>query len=278
MGVEIFFKNMNKIYAKYLAENKIGYKIPEKWLNYVIELTTKKLWCQYYIREAYQVLELLKLKDLSGIKILEPGSGSGIAGCLFALMGAEVTLLDNDESAIIEAKNHAANMGIESNIRYVNADIFNIPLENEFDLVWNDGVIEHFDKPELVARKMKEMAKPNGKVIILVPGKWTLHSMFLRQIRRKFNEGYLQDRWGREKSYSQTELKRLFCSIGLKDIQTSCCNIRRALLEDIYILSFMRHYLPIEIAFFSTFFFDYIEHRLPVLSKLGFVVGAIGTV
>jgi len=61
-----------------------------------------------------------------------------------AKQGYEVTVLDITENALKTARSNFIKN--KTNGEFVKADIFKMPFESEtFDIVWNQGVIEHFD-------------------------------------------------------------------------------------------------------------------------------------
>jgi len=50
------------------------------------------------------------------------------------------------------------------------ADGFNIPFKSDsFDIVWNAGVLEHFDNPQEMLREMARVCKSQGTICIFVP-------------------------------------------------------------------------------------------------------------
>lgn len=50
------------------------------------------------------------------------------------------------------------------------ADGFNIPFKSDsFDVVWNAGVLEHFDNPRDMLLEMARVCKPQGTICIFVP-------------------------------------------------------------------------------------------------------------
>ncbi|RLJ10204.1 MAG: hypothetical protein DRP15_00810 [Candidatus Aenigmatarchaeota archaeon] len=100
-------------------------------------------------------------------KVLELGCGTGINSILMASLGAKVTVVDYSR----EALNIVKKLSDGLNIELVHRDIFEWDIENEFDLVHSEGVVEHFLMPkrqEIIDIHTKS-AKRNGKVLIIVP-------------------------------------------------------------------------------------------------------------
>lgn len=259
---------------KFQKKNSVN-QLPEIWLDYVKK---SGFWQHYFFWEAWLILKLLPDKDLLNIKILEAGCGHGIVGCLLALMGSRVSLLDYDMKVLLRARKSAKYFGLDEKINYVKGDVYLIPFKKEFDLVWNDGVIEHFEKPEDIIKLMAKKTKKDGWVIVTVPAKWTLHTLIVRPWRRYIRKNYEFDIWGKEKSFSETELKLLMQKAGLRDVTTVTCDLRRAFLDD-YLVSPFRKIRGANLVLSGlTRLIDKMEFTVPYINKLGFIVGGIGRV
>lgn len=127
--------------------------------------------------------DILKwIDNLEERSSLEVGSGTGIISALLVSYGFKVTLLDISETAIKISKNVFIKNKINGD--FILGDLFNMPFENNtFDLVWNAGVLEHFEGQEQIAalREMARVTKPGGMLITYNPyyraifyriGKW----------------------------------------------------------------------------------------------------------
>lgn len=71
----------------------------------------------------------------------------------------------------------AANLrfnGIEP-VALHHADVFTLPFDERFDLVFSSGFVEHFDEHDEVVRRHVALAKPGGLVVIIVPNLAHLH-------------------------------------------------------------------------------------------------------
>jgi len=134
------------------------------------------------------------LLPISGKKILESGCGTGKISLELTKLGAKCTLLDKSPTAIDIAKDIYSKAKLDA--KFVLGDIFELPFpDGSFDIVWNAGVLEHFDE-NYTASAIKEMCrvcKADGKVVIYVPsarglfyrlGKW------IKEIRGTWVYGY----------------------------------------------------------------------------------------
>ena len=142
-------------------------------------------------------------KDLSSV--LEVRSGSGILVSFFEKSGLFSVGMDRSIMPLNIAK---SNFGA-SNL--ISGDMFQIPFQsNSFDVVWNEGVLEHFKEPQNLAA-CKEMARVSKNlVIIAVPNRYTVWPVrkTLLKATKKWPYGY-------EESYSPNRLKRLMENAGL---------------------------------------------------------------
>jgi ubiquinone/menaquinone biosynthesis C-methylase UbiE len=115
---------------------------------------------------------ILSASNIKKGKIFEPGSGGGMACAKFAKQGFDVTLMDLSENALRKGKNLFKHMSLEA--KFALGDLFHIPIKNEeFDLVFNQGVMEHFRlanlDPSNGIKEMLRVLKKNGTLVILVP-------------------------------------------------------------------------------------------------------------
>ena len=120
-----------------------------------------------------------------GSKLLELGSGSGQLSACLAQSGYEVTLADYSNVALEKAKLVFKKYGL--NGEFILADLFDLKelYDSEYDLVWNSGVMEHFDDRELLnaitsIKKLRAtkflMLVPNAKSIAYLLWRFDLHA------------------------------------------------------------------------------------------------------
>ena len=250
--------------------------VPEEWIEYVKKRCKIDMRDHYFFWEAYQLLDLLEkagVKSIKGFKILDAGSGFGVVDCLLKMMGGDLTLLDYDREYINKSKIVFGELA--KSAKFVIGNILNMPFKGEeFDLVWNGGVVEHFEIPSEAIRQMALMIKPDGYVFVSVPALLTPHTFIVRPYRRRIKNFYF-DTWGREKSYTERRLAEEMKKAGLKDVLTSTCNIRRTFVDDYVLYPRLKKYAPKYIPQILNLF-DWMEASIPFLHYLGFTVGAIG--
>lgn len=108
---------------------------------------------------------------------LEAGCGSGKLSLALALLGFKVTALDYAKNALDAAafnkKELEARLKTKLNITFVTGNLEDLSLPVDyFDLVLNEGVIEHWLEKKTrvnVLKQMTKVTKPGGTVVVIVP-------------------------------------------------------------------------------------------------------------
>ena len=100
-------------------------------------------------------------------KVLEVGCGTGQLSIYFSIgTNNEVVGLDPTIESLVLAKNFSEKNNI-SNIKLVNADIFDDVLnDNYFDFIWCNGVLHHTKDPYGAFKILIKSLKTNGYVLI----------------------------------------------------------------------------------------------------------------
>ena len=148
-----------------------------------------------YFGDRY-VSELKKIERFNGF-ILEVGSGSGYAS---RKISGENKVFTLDYSPSAGKFQTGEKM-------HIVADGFHVPLKSDqFDIVWNAGVLEHFEGPQGMLKEMIRVCKQGGTICVFVPSKLDLTG----QLRL----------YGKEKLYLPSQLKGLLEEVGLKNTST----------------------------------------------------------
>jgi SAM-dependent methyltransferase len=103
----------------------------------------------------------IKMEDFRGKKVLECGCGGGQHTAFVAPFAASITAVDLNTTDIARERNSQ-----NKNVRFVEADIANMDLQEQFDVVFCIGVIHHTDDPDATFASIYRHCKPGGQVII----------------------------------------------------------------------------------------------------------------
>ncbi len=148
-----------------------------------------------------------------GSSLLEVGCGSGHLSGYLAGRGFQTTLLDFSKVALEKAKKYYEQNNLAGT--FINADMFNLStdLVEPYDVVWNSGVLEHFDAWEVidVLKKMRQVARKY--VLVLVPNAMSIPYLLFRRHAMEKGEWI----WGRE--LLRDSMKHLAEAAGLEVIE-----------------------------------------------------------
>ena len=105
----------------------------------------------------------------AGSTVLEAGCGIGAQTLALARNspGARLTSIDVSAASIAQARQRAANAGIE-NVVFREADILALPYEQgSFDHVFVCFVLEHLPAPTLALERLARVLKPGGSLTVI---------------------------------------------------------------------------------------------------------------
>lgn len=171
--------------------------------------------------EAVKSEIVLKLAELTkeGELLLETGCGSGRLSAELALAGRRVAVCDFSQPILDRAKRLFKVSGILEPQTYLVDLTKPLPFEdNQFDVIWNSGVLEHWTDDELrpIFAELVRCAK--RCVISLVPNERSL----LYRYGRETAEAHGICPWGRE--MPRSSLRQIFEGAGLTGItETTIC-------------------------------------------------------
>lgn len=119
---------------------------------------------------------IFDLGDVRGKHILEVGAGSGRDSIELARRGAIVTVLDYVPSSLGVVAINAERAGVK--LRFVCGDGTRMPFpEGTFDVVFHQGLMEHFRDPDPLLRDNLRVLKRGGHVVIDVPQRWHIYTV-----------------------------------------------------------------------------------------------------
>lgn len=136
-------------------------------------------------------------------RILELGAGSGIVARRIAQRwGGRLTLIDANKAA---CERYKSLRQPHEPIDYVQGDVFSVSFPPVFDLVYSDGLIEHFPNKDAVFAAHLRALNSTGYLLLFVPN----NSLFFRTLT-KFGPDF-----GYEERYTLSALITLCGNYGL---------------------------------------------------------------
>ncbi|MCK4414291.1 MAG: methyltransferase domain-containing protein [Candidatus Eisenbacteria sp.] len=142
--------------------------------------STPDHWDRYWrerqeIEDVYsnegRLLEPLADLPLGGCRVLEVGAGSGRDSIALARRGARIFVLDYVMSSFQVIRSVAAAAGIP--VACVCGDATRMPFrDGSFDLLFHQGLMEHFRDPRPLLRENFRATAPGGHCLIDVPQRY----------------------------------------------------------------------------------------------------------
>jgi ubiquinone/menaquinone biosynthesis C-methylase UbiE len=175
-----------------------------------------------YANDGRVVAFLAARIDLGGKRVLEVGAGTGRDSVELAARGAEVWTLDYSEQALrimreasgadaarAEAGEHTHPA---DNIRIVSGDARALPFRDDsFDVVFHQGLLEHFRDPLSVLRENQRVLRRGGHLLVDVPQRYHYYTLVKHALMAV-------DKWfaGWETEFSSGELSALMREAGFE--------------------------------------------------------------
>lgn len=130
----------------------------------------------------FKQLSGLEPADFAGQRVLEAGCGMGRFIDLLGEAGAETWGADLS-SAVNVAESNTRRL---PNCQVVQADLFNLPFGEDFDMVYSFGVLHHTPDPRAALRAITRHVRPGGRVIIWVYGLGVSSGIKMRWLPRPY--------------------------------------------------------------------------------------------
>ncbi len=156
----------------------------------------EKFYIEKRNKEIKKALERIGKKNP---RILEAGCGTGSNIRLLKKENKRFAL-DLSKTALPQVKKEIPGT--------VQGDIERLPFkENSFDLVFNAGVIEHFESEKKALSEMARVLSKEGLLLVFVPGRFNLWQAYRKLKGKRWVHGY-------EKNYSVKSLEKAVSSSG----------------------------------------------------------------
>ena len=118
-------------------------------------------------------------------EMLELGCGTATMGMLLSPYIKNYTGLDISDVILEEIQKQVVRKNI-NNMFFLKGDCRDVAWTDKFDLVWSQGLVEHFDDAELIIKQHFKATKPGGTLIISVPYAYSHFSIWYYFTRPKF--------------------------------------------------------------------------------------------
>lgn len=188
-------------------------------------LTDKQFWLDYWEKKTNLIFEVPKnfvltnfLNDI--VKNHHIKSALEIGGFpghytiyLKKYLGIDSSLLDYVIHPKIINDLLQANGLKSGDVGVIEADLFNHQVTNKYDLVYSNGLIEHFDDTELVIKKHVELLSNDGQLFISLPNFKGINGWFQKTFDIENYKKHNID------SMDIELLKKCCSNLGLKNIQ-----------------------------------------------------------
>ena len=117
----------------------------------------------FRFREHMAVVEM-DLPSLSGLNVLEVGSGAGGHSAMFARYGAKMTSCDLTDVRSAETQRKFDLLGdMAEGCNAMQADAENLPFpDGHFDIVYSNGVLHHTNDTDRAIAEVYRVLKPGG--------------------------------------------------------------------------------------------------------------------
>ncbi|MBN2031017.1 class I SAM-dependent methyltransferase [bacterium] len=122
------------------------------------------------------VVQILRSTQVKNKRILEVGAGTGRDGFRLADAGARVFFLDYADRSLAFIKKQIQDNGKSAYL--IRADARALPFRSTcFDVVFHQGLLEHFRNPEVLLRENHRVLQKDGICLVDVPQKYHIYTV-----------------------------------------------------------------------------------------------------
>ena len=165
-------------------------------------------------------------------RVLELGCGTAIDLNVIAKDNRDLSCFGSDISTKSILLSKEITRCFANHIQYFVGDTLSLPLKTGmFDLVFSQGLVEHFRDPASVVKEQARVLKTCGILIINVPQKFTGYTLMKRRRMRRNTW-----RLGWETEFSYRRLKILGASAGLREKEVFGYQYWQSWKEPLFIL------------------------------------------
>jgi predicted nicotinamide N-methyase len=115
-----------------------------------------------------------------GRRLLELGSGTGLAGITAATVGAEAVLSDYNPDVLENINRSVALSAVQVQVKRIDWTDPRTYMEQQFDFVIGSDLIYHGSPLEALASTIRAHLVPGGKMVLVMPVKRSATTDFLR--------------------------------------------------------------------------------------------------
>jgi 2-polyprenyl-3-methyl-5-hydroxy-6-metoxy-1,4-benzoquinol methylase len=230
------------------------------------------IWNQYH-NQLQLYLALAGLPELTGTKkILDVGCAQGTLALLLAERGHDVVALDLRPSFL----EYAQTRYTHGRVRFVSGNALECELDERFDLVFANQIVEHLVYPERLVCKLKNVLKAGGKLVMTTPNWHYIRNSLpsFKDIGNPTEFEHLQftaDGDGHFFAYKADELASIFVRVGLENIQN--CFFESPLISGHLKLRYLHQIIPLGLlrafdrAALASPLARYLAHQLMIVAE-----------
>ncbi len=164
-----------------------------------------------------RIAHILQDVLMPGQRVLDAGCGSGYFSQFFADAGLDATALDYSDEALNITRQVTRNRVRTVKADMVNEQLGSVFIDVRFDLIFSDGLFEHFDSPDQdrILKNFSSILNARGIIVTVVPNRWSPWQL----IRPMMMPGIA------ERPFILGDLKKMHTRNGLQVIRSGGINV-----------------------------------------------------